>query len=208
MLFRSIGETVQSKSASGYVDGWNPITSQLKIVSAETFVEGETIEGLTSKTQGIPSLIDGVDAFFELDSSSLVSNGWYSNTGFLNTNSERIQDSDYYQNFSYSIKSEISYDDWKDVVSTLNHTSGFKKFSEYQLETKNPKNSMSVGVSTETTTIDVTVDLGGFGNLNCVSDFDLVTENLIVSSNTSLSNEIVFSSRILTDYYESIGNRV
>ena len=203
-----IGEAIKSKSTTGYVDGWNPIVNQLRAVSKENFVVGEIIEGVTSKTQGIASIVDTSDSFFRLDSSSLVDNGWQLSAGFLNTNSERVQDSDFYQNFSYSIKSQVSYDDWKDAVSTLNHTTGFKKFAEYQLETKN-SNSMAVGLSTEKTYVEVINDITSFVDLNCVSDFDLVRENSLVrSGGGTFSNEITFSNRILTDYFESTGNRV
>jgi len=202
-----VGEDIKSTFTSGYVDGWNPITNQLRAVSKENFVIGEIIEGLTSKSKGIASLVDVSDSFFNLDSSSIEDNGWQTSAGFLNTNSERIQDSDFYQNFSYSIKSEVSYDSWKDPVSTLNHTTGFKKFSEYQLETTN-SNSMSVGLSTEKTYVDIVSDIVGFADLNCVTDFDLVKENSLLSSGKYFSDEITFSSRILTDYFESVGNRV
>ena len=202
-----VGENIKSNSTNGYVDGWNPTTNQLRAVSKQNFIIGEIIEGLTSKSQGIASVVDTADSFFNIDSSSLVDNGWQTNAGFLNINSERIQDNDYYQNFSYSIKSEISYDLWKDAVSTLNHTTGFKKFAEYQLETKN-SNSMIVGLSTEKTSVDIVVDIVGFADLNCVSDFDLVKENSLTVSGKYFSDEIIFSSRVLTDYSESIGNRV
>jgi len=202
-----VGENIKSNSTSGYVDGWNSITNQLRAVSKENFIVGEIIEGSTSKSQGIASIVDTADSFFNLESSSLVDNGWQTNAGFLNANSERIQDNDFYQNFSYSIKSEISYDSWKDAVSTLNHTTGFKKFAEYQLETKN-SNSMSVGLSTEKTYIDVVVDIVGSVDLNCVTDFDLVRENSLSGSESIFSNEITFANRVLTDYFESIGNRV
>ena len=201
-----VGETIKSKSvSSGYVDQWNPITNQLRAVSAETFLHGEIIEGITSKSQGIAGTQNRIDAFFKLDSSSLVDNGWVSSAGFLNANLERIQDSDFYQNFSYSIKSTVSYDTWDDAVSTLNHTTGFKKFAEYQLESKN-NNLMNVKV--QESPVDALFDLTGFVDLNCVFDFDLVTENSLSVSNRSFSDQITFSSRILTDYSESIGNRV
>ena len=202
-----IGENIKSPTTLAYVDGWNPATNQLRAVSTENFIAGEIIEGMTSKSQGIAVILDVSNSFFNLDSSSIVDNGWQTSAGFLNVNSERIQDSDFYQNFSYSIKSTVSYDSWKDVVSTLNHTTGFKKFSEYQLETVN-SNSMSVGLSTDKTYIDVVIDIVGFADLNCVSDFDLVRENSLLSSGKYFSNEITFSSRILTDYFESVGNRV
>ena len=45
-----------------------------------------------------------------------------------------------------------------------------------------------------------------FWNFNCVHDFDLVTENNI--NGGTISDEMVFANRILTDYFESVGNRV
>jgi hypothetical protein len=45
-------------------------------------------------------------------------------------------------------------------------------------------------------------------NLNCVYDFDLVKENSLQIGNSSFSDEIIFESRILMDYDESVGNRV
>ena len=67
----------------------------------------------------------------------------------------------------------------------MNHTLGFKKFSDYQLESTSP--SMSVGVSTDQTSVDIVSDLVGVGDLNCVYDFDLVTENSRDIGSTSVS---------------------
>ena len=39
---------------------------------------------------------------------------------------------------------------------------------------------MKVGISTDNTYIDVVIDVTGFADLNCVSDFDLVKENSLV----------------------------
>ena len=39
-------------------------------------------------------------------------------------------------------------------------------------------------------------------------DFDLATENNLNLNSKVVSDEIVFSNRILTDYFESVGNRV
>ena len=54
--------------------------------------------------------------------------GWKDNTGFLNDGLQRVFDSDYYQYFSYSLKSECEYETWKEPVSALNHI-----HSEYHL---------------------------------------------------------------------------
>ena len=56
--------------------------------------------------------------------------------------------------------------------------------------------------------MNIVNDLVGIGNLNTVHDFDLVKENSLNVGSRVLSNEIIFSNRILFDYDESVGNRV
>ena len=51
-------------------------------------------------------------------------------------------------------------------------------------------------------------DLISIIDLNCVNDFDLVTERTLNIGSDIYSDEIVFKSRTLQDYIESIGNRV
>jgi len=202
-----VGETVTSNSSSGTVEGWNSQTGILRISSNKDFKKNEVITGSTSRTQGIASSITTFESHFNLESTSKVVSGWKNNSGFLNDNLQRVQDSLYYQNFSYSIRSRVDYETWNDAVSALNHTSGFKKFSDYQFESSS-RNSMTVGISTDVTNVDVVLDLTEIVNLNCVFDFDLATENSLTQGSTIVSDEIIFSSRVLTDFSESIGNRV
>ena len=67
---------------------------------------------------------------------------------------------------------------------------------------------MSVGVSTDLTNLTVINDVDSVVSLNCVFDFDLVKENNFNLNNKLVSDEIIFSNRILSDYFESVGNRV
>ena len=71
----------------------------------------------------------------------------------------------------------------------------------------------------DASTISLTVDIsptttygsGNFGggiSLNCYPSFDLVTENSKTASGTIYSDRIFLESRVLTDYFESVGNRV
>jgi hypothetical protein len=205
------GEIVESGKSTGVVENWDSITNYLKISTKDSFNVGDNIKGLSSKTQGIASSITEFDCYAKLDSTSKFENGWQSAAGFLNDNLQKIQDSLYYQNFSYSLKSKVDYDTWNDAVSTLNHTVGFKKFADYQLESKvseETNTSLTVGVSTQTTGVNVTVDMVGYGNLNCFSDFDIAKENSLRVGSRLFSNQISFGNRVLTDYFESFGNRV
>ena len=201
------GETVTSNNATGIVEKWDKKLGTLKVSSGDDFVINDVIRGESSDTQGIASSITSYNSDFELGSYSIVRKGWETDSGVLNYNLQRLQDSLYYQNFSYSLRSKISIETWDDVVSALNHTLGHVKFSDMQVDSVN-ENSMSVGLSTEVTSYEIVNHLVGHGNLNTVHDFDLVTENSINVSSRIVSNEIVFSSRILLDYDESIGNRV
>ena len=67
---------------------------------------------------------------------------------------------------------------------------------------------MSVGLSTALTSFSVVNDLQGFASINCFYDFDLATENNLNINSKVVSDEIIFANRILSDYFESVGNRV
>ena len=202
-----IGETVTSNSSTGVVDNWNSKTGQLRTKSNIGFKVNDLIKGNGSKTQGIASSVRNYEAYGETNAFSKVENGWSNTSGVLNNNSQRIQDSNYYQNFSYALNSRVPYDTWNDVVSSLNHTLGFKKFSDLQVESFSQDVS-TVGLTTQLTSVSTVNNLDGFGNLNCVSGFDLAKENNLDLNGKNVSTEIIFSNRILQDYMESRSNRV
>ena len=60
---------------------------------------------------------------------------------------------------------------------------------------------------TDVTSFEIVYDLVGVVDLNCYYDFDLVTENFI-DLGRAVSDEITFNSRIIQDFFESVGNRV
>ena len=202
------GETVTGSisSTTGVVQNWQPDVGILRVTNTKGFLVNEVLKGTGSGTQGVASSIKTFDSYMKLNSTTKVEKGWETNSGYLNDNAQRIQDSDYYQNLSYSLSSRIDYETWDEPVSSLNHTLGFKKFADYQLESTA---SSRVGLSTELCDFSIVNDLYGIGNLNCVYDFDLATENALnINENDAISDEITFSSRILKDYTESVGNRV
>ena len=213
-----IGEKIVSDRGDGTVDSWNNRIELLKVSTSRDFRVGDLIKGQTSGTQGtVKSKID-YNSDIETESSSIVEKGWNKTTGFLNDNQQRIPDNFYYQNFSYAIKSKIPLQKWDDTVSSLNHTSGFLKFSDLIIESSDER--IGGGVFTDNlSTISLTVDIsptttygsGNFGggiSLNCYPAFDLVTENSKTASGTVYSDRIFLENRVLTDYFESVGNRV
>ena len=204
------GETVTGSisSTTGEVQYWEPNTGILRVSAQKDFVINDIIVGSASGTQGTATSIKSFDAYLKLDATARVEGGWETESGFFNRTLQRFQDSDYYQNLSYSLSSRVDMQVWDDPVSTLNHTLGFKKFSDYQLEsTPDQKDSLVVGLSTELTGYTVVNDLQSAVNMHTVFDFDLASENNLTIGSDTVSNEITFSSRILQDFQESIGNR-
>ena len=205
-------EIVSSPNTSGIVESWDRKTGTLRVSTNKDFAVGEIITGQASNTQGIASSVTTYNSILDTDATSRVIKGSQTDSGFLNASLQRVQDSFYYQNFSYSLRSRVDFDTWNDAVSVTNHTAGFRKFSDYQLETpasfsEVTGNSMAVGLSTELSYFSVVNDLYGVADLNCVYNFDLVAENSLDAAGAMYSDEIIFASRILTDFFESFGNR-
>ena len=188
---------------TGVVERWDTNNGILKLQTLDNFTKGHTVEGQTSKARGVISSILSFNSNYDIDATSRVESGWQDITGFLNDTRQVVQDSDYYQKFSYSLKSKIALESWDDVVGSLNHTAGFKRFSNLVIETTPTENAI-VGLGTTQSHFDRTIDFIEHINLNCVYNFDRVKENF----KENFSDNIIFSNRILTDYEESIGNRV
>ena len=204
------GETVTSGTSTGEVESWDQRVGVLRVSSSDSFNVGVAIQGQSSKTSGTPTSVTTYDAFLEYDATSTVEHGWQTNSGFINDNQQRVQDSFYYQNFSYALKSKIDFDTWNDVVSSLNHTLGFKKFSDYQLESSIglDNRELVVGLTTNQTAYEIVSDLHNVVDLNCRYGYASVKENSLDIGGQLASNEVIFDRGELTDYFESFGNRV
>ena len=210
----NIGEEVVSGGKSGNVLGWNYENRMLKIASTTVFDSGGELIGKSSGN--ISKILSNAftRSTFNLGPYNVTSENWINQKGFLNDSTQRIHDNDYYQRFSYSLNSDLSYHVWGETVGSLVHPAGFKEFSELNIQTTpteisgncelvsgictSQDNGEFVGISELVSEID----------LDCYPDFDNVREVTENISNTFVSNKIVFNSRILTDYFESIGNRV
>jgi len=202
-----IGEKVMNNGTKvGFVERWNPNNELLVISSSADFLVGSKIIGESSNSQGVVQSRKDFDAEIITGAGATFVNGWQSISGFLNSNLQRIPNNEYYQNLSYSLKSKVPYETWNDAVSALNHTSGFAKFSDYVVESIEDQ-AKSI-IETQDSTIDLIVDVIGEASLNCFYDFDFVSERTINTGQRIISKEIIFENKILTDYFESSGNRV
>jgi hypothetical protein len=211
------GETVISENNFGVVEFWDSRNELLKINTTDNFNTNTIITGKSSGYTGNITNIFKFKSFYDINSSSIVVRSWQNSVGFLNEDLQRIHNNEYYQYFSYSLKSIVQYNDWESAVSSLNHTSGFKKFSDLDVEIKNPSYTSNdgnienyTGIQTSQNNGDFTslANIDSFTAISCKSDYDLVSENSERIDSKLISDQIYFESKELTDYFDCIGNRV
>jgi hypothetical protein len=199
-----VARTATNKT--GEILDWDAENSIIKVFSNQDILPGDVIFGETSKNYSKIIDVYSPEAYIDIESSSTVNKGWKTNVGFLNDSLQRIHDSDYYQYFSYELRSEESYTDWTDAVDSLNHTAGFKKFGN--LLVNSTHDNVGFEKDQNLSEVEVINDLQSVMDVNCFHDFDIVTENSFDINGTTKSNEIYFNSRRIQNYIESIGNKV
>ena len=202
------GERVISEDGNvGIVQSYDFNNEYLKVRSKKLFKVNDLIIGSSSKNKGLISSVEGIKGKYSVGSNSITKKGWRKETGKLNQSFQRLHDNDYYQYFSYAVRSPIDSLLWNPFVSNLVHTSGFKKFGELTIESYD---SSVVGMSSEqnlNSVISIS-DLVEIVDLNSVKDFDIAREKSIEVNNNLISNEILFNLPFLAKYQEFTGNRV
>ena len=192
---------------TGVVQEYDAKNEFLKVRSKDQFNKGDVIIGQSSQNQGLISSVDGIRGEYKISSNSITKKGWKKDTGKLNQFFQRMHDNEYYQYFSYSVRSPISLEKWDHLVSNLNHTSGYKKFAELIADSYDPS-IVGMGTGQDLNAFIAVSDLTSIVDLNSVQDFDTAREKAITVSNKLVSNEILFGLPFLAKYQEFIGNRV
>ena len=202
------GEVITAQdSNTGVVQEYDAKNEFLKVRSKDQFDKGDVIIGQSSQNQGLISSVDGIRGQYKISSNSITKKGWQKDTGKLNRFFQRMHDNEYYQYFSYSVRSPISLEKWDHLVSNLNHTSGYKKFAELIADSYDPS-IVGMGTGQDLNAFIAVSDLTSIVDLNTIKDFDTAREKAITVNNKLVSNEILFGLPFLAKYQEFIGNRV
>ena len=200
-----IGESVVgSAGGKGKVLSWNPVIEVAKISTRTSFQPNEVLTSQTSGTISIVSSVKTYDSEINTIPGSEVINGWEKMTGFMNESLQVLPNSEYYQNFSYSVASEVPFDIWEDAVNSINHPAGLQKFSDLQVLSVPAYNRpLSPDAS-----VEITVDIVSDASIHCFTNWDDVSERTTFVNNVDLSKEIYFENKILTDHFECVTNKV
>jgi len=131
------GDSVSNPTAFGYVSsngGWEIGPRLLKIIDYEgKFEEGAKITGTISKSSGIIASLSIARGVLQIDSLTKTTGQFVDDRGKLSEIIQRVQDSYYYQTFSYAVQSPVSITSWKNFVLKNTHPAGFKLFGELNI---------------------------------------------------------------------------
>jgi hypothetical protein len=118
-------------------NGFRPGTNLLKVDRIRgIFVNNSDIIGLSGKNTA--TLVAQISTEFSPDIKSYYDNlGYYSSDrGKLSTNSQKLTDSYFYQDYSYVIKSKTPIDIWRELIKETTHPAGFQLFGEVLIESE------------------------------------------------------------------------
>ena len=185
-------------------DGWDEESGILRLNGVNgKFTEDSVVRGTVGNFKATISEINKFDFDLEVGSTSRDAGMWKDDIGKMNDTLQRLHDNDYYQRFSYSIRGEIPLETWKEPVDSLDHTAGYKNFSDFQIITFPPKKA-NVSIA-DTSEFNLLVDIENEASVHSRISYDLASED---TESAGLSKIIKFDSKVITDYNESRTNKV
>jgi hypothetical protein len=137
---------------------------------------------------------------FKVNYSSKKDLGWSNNTGKLDEDDQVIQNNDYYQNLSYTVKSPITYHDQKTPVNNLVHSIGFKNFADTEI-----MSTVDAQISFDEIDLLKIYDIVEENRVDAIHDFDLVTDIDVFNSS---SRFLKLKNKKISDYTDCISNVV
>jgi len=96
----------------------------------------DTITGVTSGATSKVKKLDGATATLTVGAVATTDGRFINEDGFISENTMNIQDSLYYQDFSYVIKVARSISDWRDDFKKTMHTAGFYFAGQVDIESR------------------------------------------------------------------------
>lgn len=191
------GDSFDTATAFGIVsenDGWQIQPKILKIINPRgDFAVGSKVQGVISRASGVIDNINIAKGVLNIDAITRTSGRFIDNVGKPSEIVQKIQDSFFYQNFSYVIKSEIPINRWKSQILENNHPVGFNLFGELSL-------TGGKDVSGRKVAADFTkqVNINEYTNVNEISSFG-AAQPIYSTFNNS---EVLFRKKRLTNSEE------
>ncbi|WDS61285.1 hypothetical protein SBM3_00206 [Synechococcus phage S-BM3] len=140
---------INSPTARGTVIDYNEINQTIRVnpVVGE-FIVDEPLFGYLSATRSIPKTVNTPSLSAVVNAITQISGLFSDDLGKLSTSSQKIQDSYFYQDFSYVIRSQIPVSEWREIIKESTHPAGFLVFGEVIVDSSASVSTVPLGGST------------------------------------------------------------
>jgi hypothetical protein len=126
--------TITNKSKVLYFDNNNSTVELLPILNDKLKIQDVVKLEIYDINYGKIYDVNYPKIYVKSDSSKKLQGKFLDSVGMIGENSQRIIDSNYYQDFSYTIKYPENKKVWTDAVVKNTHSAGFKLFGKYNIE--------------------------------------------------------------------------
>ncbi|NDB79544.1 hypothetical protein EB155_06725, partial [archaeon] len=195
----SVGEKLISNDIERDLEVVLHNTETFKVFGTYELSKGEKIIGKSSGNSAIISELTKYDGRFVVNYSSPKNEGWKTEIGKLNEDYQVLPNNDYYQNMSYSVKSNQTWDTIRTPVNNLIHPVGMKNFSDTEITT-----SSESGIKTSTNNTIIIKDIIDEKRVDTINIFDFVRDIDVIQG---ASRFLEFENKSLTNYTE-IGSNI
>lgn len=115
--------------------GWRTGSNILRLERITgVFMSGQQIIGKSRKKTATISRIISSTFSPSIVTRDKTLGTFTSDRGKVSSNSQRIHDSDFYQDYSYVIRSRTPVNNWRNIIKDTTHPAGFKVFGEVYME--------------------------------------------------------------------------
>ena len=175
-------------------NGWQIGPKILKLVDLDgEFVAGQRVNGTVSRASGVIDNISLAKGVLNIGSLTETPGKFIDDVGKPSEIVQKIQDSFFYQNFSYVIKTQSPINLWKAQILENNHPAGFNMFGQLQLTGGKDISGRKVG-----TEFIKQVNINEYSNVNEVTSFAAAEPQYSDFNNT----EVLFRRKRLTNSEE------
>lgn len=191
------GSSLELASATGYVstnNGWQIGPRILKLENYNgIWKDGERVTGQVSRASGLIDNLSIARGTLNIASLTTTPGQFIDDVGKPSEIVQKIQDSYFYQNFSYVIKSQTPINEWRKSILETNHPVGFNMFGELAI-------SGGKDISGRKVISDLVkeVNISSYTNINQITSFANAQPIYTEFNNT----EVLFRRKRLTNSEE------
>ena len=176
----------------------------LKVFGSYDLSVGEKIKGKISGNIATIESIEKYNGLYEIEFSNRKDEGWEKETGKLSEDYQVLANNDYYQNMSYSIRSNQQWKDIRTPVNSLVHSIGIKNFSDTVVMSDEGK---KIGIKTSSNATTIIKDYVSENRVDTINIFDFV-KDVDLDIVKDKSKFLKLKNKNLTNYNESKSNIV